>query len=219
MTFAPFSSNPANNDTMAGMLRLILRKWTQYLDNQLPAQVVAFNRAQNRAQVQPLIVAVTTTNLQIKRAQVVSVPVRMWGGGGTIANFNLQAGDLGWLHANDRDITLFKQSYQQSRPNTKRFHSFEDAVFEPDPMSDFTINSDHASDFVIQSRDGTTCAAFNTSNNVIECASTTKAFQVPRMTTAQRDAISSPSGGQIVYVTDSSPEPHFSFYVDGIGWS
>ena len=58
-----------------------------------------------------------------------------------------------------------------------------------------------------------------TSNNVIELDSTTKAFQICRMTTAQRDAISSPRGGQMVYVTDSSPTPHFSFYTDGIGWS
>jgi hypothetical protein len=219
LSFAPYSNNPVNDGTLAGLLRLAFRKWTQYLDNQLPAKVIAYDRSTNRAQVQPFIVMVTSTNLQVIRAQIASVPVRMWGGGGTIASFNLAAGDFGWLHANDRDISLFKQNHKNSPPNTKRLHSFEDAVFEPDPMTDFTINSENLSDFVIQSRDGTTCAAFNTSNNAIELISTTKAFQIPRMTTAQRDAIPAPAGGQMVYVTDSSPEPHFSFYTDGTGWS
>jgi Phage protein Gp138 N-terminal domain len=218
-SFSPFSSNPANNDSLSGLLRLVLRKWTQYLDNQLPAEVVAYSRSTNRAQVQPLILAVTTNGIQIKRAQIASVPVRMWGGGGTVASANLVAGDLGWLHANDRDISLFKQSFGNAPPNTKRQHSFEDAVFEPDPIEGVTIASGHSNDFVIQAKDGSSCAAFNTTNNVIELDSTTKAFQIPRMTTAQRDAIPTPRGGQMVYVTDSTPEPHFSFYTDGIGWS
>jgi hypothetical protein len=218
-TFSPYSSNPANNDSLAGVLQLFKRKLTQYLENQLPAEVVAYNRATNRAQVQPLIMAVTTTGLQITRAQIASVPVRMWGGNNVVMNFNLVAGDLGWLHANDRDISLFKQSHQDAPPNTKRQHSFEDAVFEPDPMTGVTINAQHPSDAVIQTKDGSSCAAFMTSNNVIELDSTTKAFQICRMTTAQRDAIPSPRGGQMVYVTDSSPTPHFSFYTDGIGWS
>ena len=138
-SFSPFSSNPANNDSLSGLLRLVLRKWTQYLDNQLPAEVVAYSRSTNRAQVQPLILAVTTNGIQIKRAQIASVPVRMWGGGGTVASANLVAGDLGWLHANDRDISLFKQSFGNAPPNTKRQHSFEDAVFEPDPIEGVTI--------------------------------------------------------------------------------
>ena len=141
--------------------------------------------------------------IQIKRAQIASVPVRMWGGGRTFASANLVAGDLGWLHANDRDISLFKQSFGNAPPNTKRQHSFEDAVFEPDPIEGVTIASGHSNDFVIQAKDGSSCAAFNTTNNVIELDSTTKAFQIPRMTTAQRDAIPTPRGGQMVYVTDS----------------
>jgi hypothetical protein len=218
-SFSPFSSNPANNDSLSGLLRLALRKWTQYLDNQLPAQVVAYNRPTNRAQVQPFILAVTTNGVQITRAQIASVPVRMWGAGGVVVSCCPAPGDLGWLHANDRDISLFKQSGENAAPNTKRQHSFEDAIFEPDPITDVTIASGHGGDFVIQAKDGSSCAAYMTSNNVIELDSTTKAFQIPRMTTGQRDAIPTPRGGQMVYVTDSSPTPHFSFYTDGIGWS
>ena len=125
----------------------------------------------------------------------------------------LVAGDFGWLRASDRDISLFRQSWKNSPP--KRLHSFEDAVFEPDPMTGITIPSGHSGNLTIQSFDGTTCAAFNTSNNVIELDSTTKAFQIPRMTTAQRNAIPSPIGGQMVYATDSTPTPHFSFHTDG----
>lgn len=218
-SLAPLSNNPVNNDNLAGLFRLILRKWTQYLDNQLPAQVVGYNVTTNRAQVQPLVMAVTTTGVQITRAQIASVPVRMFGGNGTVARVSPKAGDFGWLRASDRDISLFKQSLKNAPPNTKRQHSFEDAVFEPDPITGVTVPSSHITNFTIQSLDGTTCAAFNTSNNVIELDSTTKAFQIPRMTTAQRNAIATPTGGQMVYVTDSAPTPHFSFYVDGTGWS
>ena len=217
--FFPFSNNPANNDSIAGLFRLILRKWLQNTDNQLPAQVVAYSRATNVAQVQPLIFEVTTTGMQVLRAQIAAVPVRMFGGNGTVLSSNLTAGDLGWIRASDRDISLFRQSWKNAPPNTKRLHSFEDAVFEPDTMHGVTIPSAYTNNMTIQSLDGTSCAAFNTANNVVDCQSTTKAFKVPSMSTAQRDAIASPEGGQIVYVNDFTPEPKFSFYVTGVGWS
>lgn len=220
MTYNPLSNNPVNNDTLGGLFKLILRKWTQSkLDNQLPAQVVAYNRATNLAQVQPLILTVTTLGVQTTRAQIAAVPVRMFGGNGTVLSCNLTAGDLGWIRASDRDISLFRQSWKNAPPNTKRLHSFEDAVFEPDSMTGVTIPSAYTNNMTIQSLDGTSCAAFNTSNNVIDCQSTTKAMKMPRMTTAEQAAIPSPVGGMFCYITDSTPEPHVSFYIDGIGWS
>ena len=36
------------------------------------------------------------------------------------------------------------------------------------------------------------------------------------MTTAQRNAIPSPEGGMMVYLTDV---PKYSYYTDGVGWS
>jgi hypothetical protein len=71
--------------------------------------------------------------------------------------------------------------------------------------------------------DGNTCitdeAAYAQNTNcVLDVQSTTRAFKPPSMTTAQRNAIPSPQGGFMVWVTDSSP-PHLSVYTPGPGWS
>ncbi|OWK42477.1 hypothetical protein [Fimbriiglobus ruber] len=43
-------------------------------------------------------------------------------------------GDTGWIKANDRDISLFKQTTAASSPNTARLHDFADAMFFPDTL-------------------------------------------------------------------------------------
>jgi hypothetical protein len=122
----------------------------------LPASVVAYDRATNRASVQPLIPVITTSGVQINRAPVASVPVLQLGGGGFVLSFPIAAGDLGWIKANDRDISLFKQSLKNSIPNTQRKHSFEDAMFIPDTMfSGVTIAGGDADNVVLQNLAGT----------------------------------------------------------------
>jgi hypothetical protein len=83
------------------------------------------------------------------------------GGGGFHVSFPLKAGDLGWILASDRDISLFKQSLLSSAPNTGRLHSFEDGWFIPDVFRKYTINPDNveSDQMVIQSVDGETCVA------------------------------------------------------------
>lgn len=236
----PPSIDPADYGSEVGTLKFAMRKFLMYVDDMLPAKVIAYDRATNRAQLQPLIPAVDTLNTILPIAQIMSVPVLQLAGGGMMISFNLSPGNLGWIKANDHDISLFKQSYNQQPPNTKRLHSFEDAMFIPDVMTGYTIADEDAGNAVFQTTDGTVCISLwptqikQTAPNscitdtkgytprtsaVLDVQSTTKAFKVPRMTTGQRDAIPSPEGGYIVYVTDSSPEPKFSFYTDGIGWS
>lgn len=221
--FAPPSRNPTENDSLTGLFNVVLRKFVQNsMDDMLPAQVVAYKRGANNAQVQPLIAVVTTKNVIIKRAQIMSVPVWRPGGNGVVMSFHLVAGDLGWIKANDRDISLFKQSFKQSVPNTERMHSFSDAVFIPDKMNGVTINPNHSGDAVIQTTDGSSCVALMTSNCVMDCDSTAKAFKLPVMTIEQRDAIPSPKGGMMVYIHDVHPGhavEKFSFYTAGVGWS
>lgn len=236
----PPSIDPADYNTLLGTLRIVLRKHLMSTDDMLPAQIIAYNRTTNRAQVQPLIPVVTTLGVAVTRAQVMSVPVQIPGGGAALQSFNLVKGDLGWIKSNDRDISLFKQSYNQQPPNTKRLHSFEDAIFIPDLMTGYTIVAEDAGNAVFQTKDGTVCLALwptqfkqtapnscitdtkayaPQTNCVLDVQSTTKAFKVPRMLTAERDAIPSPIGGMIVYLTDFTPNPKFSFYTDGLGWS
>jgi hypothetical protein len=55
------------------------------------------------------------------------------------------------------------------------------------------------------------------SSAVLEVSSTTQGFLPPRMTYAQRDAITSPSQGLMVYCTDCGPNGEPQFY-NGVAW-
>jgi hypothetical protein len=149
--------DPSVKDNFAGTIQFILNKFLQSIDDMLPAQVIAYNRETqpNLVQVQPLIYIVTTNNSTLSRPQIASVPLFTGGGGGFFISFNLKPGDLGWIKANDRDISLFLQTYKTSKPNTLRTKSFSDAVFYPDVMRGFTIAPEDLTGLIISSIDGT----------------------------------------------------------------
>jgi phage baseplate assembly protein gpV len=149
------SRNPAGNDTLTGVLNFALLKFLQNVDACLPAEVIAYDATTNRAQVQPQIVQVTTGGEQVSRAQVASVPVARWGAGGFLLYFPVRTGDKGWLIANDRDISLYKQTAVQSAPNTHRLHTFEDGWYLPDSALADASLADSAK-CCLQSLDGTT---------------------------------------------------------------
>lgn len=153
--YAPPSIDPADNDTLTGMLRFVTTKVVQGLNNQLPAKVISYDRTKNQARVQPLIAIVDTNNVAISRAQISDVPVMIPGANNLCISFPVKAGDIGWLRASDRDISLFLQEYNESVPNTHRMFSFSDAVFEPDLMHGVVIDEDDADNLVIQKKDGT----------------------------------------------------------------
>lgn len=150
------SRDPANDDSLTGLLRGFAQKALQNTDDMLPAKIVAFDRTTNRATVQPMIKLLATNGEAISRAQLASVPVLQIGGGGFILNFNLKAGDLGWIKASDRDVSLYLQANgaTQYQPNTLRLHSFEDGLFIPDVLTGYTINAEDAENAVLQSLDG-----------------------------------------------------------------
>ena len=149
------SRNPANDDTLTGCFKEVLRKFLQNTDDMLPGMVQDYDRTTNLARVQPLIQIVDTANQTHNRAPVANIPVLLLGGGSFFISFNLPAGSLGWIKANDRDISLFLQGFVNNRPNTERMHNFSDAVFIPDIMTGYTIDSDDADAMVIQNLDGT----------------------------------------------------------------
>lgn len=148
------SKNPADRGSLAGVVSSILDKRLQNTDNCLPAKVISYDRDKNVATVQPLIAVLTTMGGTVSRALVASVPVLALGGGGYVLNFPLKKGDLGWIEASDRDISLFMQSMKEARPNTLRKHSFEDAKFVPDIFRQYSIQGEDAGNMVIQTLDG-----------------------------------------------------------------
>lgn len=152
---APPSIDPADNDTLAGAFKHVLRKHLQRnIDDMLPCIVQAVDRAKNIVTVQPLIMVTTTLGEQISRAPVTNIPILQLGGGGFVLNFPIKNGDLGWIKANDRDISLFVQSFTEAKPNTNRLHSFSDGLFVPNILTGFSIDGDDADNVVLQTLDG-----------------------------------------------------------------
>ncbi len=148
------SQNPADLGTFQGLFKAVLRKFLQGVDDTLPARVISFDRATNRAQVQPMVAMLTTDGAIVSRATIASVPVFQIGGGNFLLNFNIQPGDLGWIKANDRDISLFLQGYKEQAPNTARQHTFQDAVFLPHVMTGYNIAPSDSANCVLQNLDG-----------------------------------------------------------------
>lgn len=120
----------------------------------LPAKIISYDRTTNRAIVLPLVPLITTDGGQVSRAQIANIPVMQFGGGGTVLTFNLVAGNLGWILANDRDISIFLQNYAESAPNTHRMNDFSDSLFIPDVMKGYTLNVEDSGHAVLQTLDG-----------------------------------------------------------------
>jgi hypothetical protein len=237
--YAPPSRNPADNDTLTGLLRLALTKFLQATDDMLPARVVAYDPAKNLAQVQPLIEVVSTANEILPRAQVASVPVLQMSGGGFVLRFPVSPEDLGWIKANDRDISLFRQTTQQARPNTQRKHSFEDGVFIPQAAWNLiTLAEEDSGNLVLQNYAGTVKVALwddlikilapsgvgiggtPTANTQLDVQSATKAsIPWPRMTVALRDGIPSPQDGMAVWLTDPGTHRLSTYSTETNSWS
>lgn len=158
----PPSKDPADETTLAGTFRAVYAKLLQGVDDMLPAQVIAYDRQNNVATVQPFIAVLTTAGERVPRAQIARVPVLALGGGGFVINFPLKPGDRGWIKANDRDISLYMQSLKDSQPNTYRLHSFQDGLFIPDVVRQFAVDGVSDTEMVIQSVDGNVRVSLST---------------------------------------------------------
>lgn len=149
------SKPPAIDGDLGAALSFIFQKMMQKVDGQLPAQVISYNRTTNRAMVQPLISIISTGGQRVGRAPIAAVPVLALGGGNFFVNFPLGPGDIGWIEASDRDISLYLQSSQVASPNDGRIHSFEHGRFVPDVFDKYTFTPD-AGAMIISSLDGST---------------------------------------------------------------
>jgi len=163
------SVDPANYDSLTGAFREIFSKLMSNTDGMLPAQVIAYNAGPPaQVQVKPLIKIITTTGETLSRPVIADLPVFQLGGGGFLINFPLQPGDLGWIVANDRDISLFLQSYEESPPNTFRKKSFSDALFIPNVLTNYTIAGEDSANMVLQNLEGTVKLSLGTSQIKIQ---------------------------------------------------
>lgn len=155
------NSDAANEGSLSGGLNAMLRSFfLNEFEDMLPATVVSYDDATNRAVIKPVVMVGTTDGGKVSRAQVPNIPVFRFGGGGFFMRFPIKPGDLGWLKANDRDVSLiFQRGGGEDWPNTERMHKFSDAMFFPDTFKEWVINGANADKAVWQSLDGTVCIA------------------------------------------------------------
>jgi Phage protein Gp138 N-terminal domain len=146
----------SDKQRMPSMLAASLRGHQLNLEGMIPAEVISFDRANNVAVVQPMIMRTDTDGNNYSRFNLTSIPVLSLGGGGFHISFPLAEGDIGWIMASDRDISLFLQTLKESNAPTGRLHKFEDGLFIPDVFRKYTINGSDSAAMVIQSTDGTT---------------------------------------------------------------
>lgn len=143
-------NSPEEAERLSSAMKYVLQKFQYEDDNMIPCRVVTFNRAQNIANVQPLVKWVKTDGNTANRFELQNIPVISMGAGNFHISFPIKAGDLGWLVAADRDISLFIQTLAENAPNTSRAHSFSDGLFIPDVLRQYTIAGEDADRMVIQ---------------------------------------------------------------------
>lgn len=193
------SQDPANGLTLAGAFSAVFAKLLQGVDGMLPAVVTAYDRAQNVATVQPIVMLLKTDGTTISRAPIARVPVLALGGGGFVINFPLKQGDLGWIEASDRDISIYMQSLRESQPATVRLHSFEDARFIPDMMRQFDTTAVAADAMTIQSADGAVRVELSPTSLLLKAPSVhiDASDVVVDGTTTFNDHVAMPAGAEI----------------------
>lgn len=145
----------ANTDSLPGTNQFGFYKMMQKMQTMLPAKVIKYDRSTNRAQVQIMIKILGTSGESYSNSQPDDVPVMLLGGGDFFMSFDLQPGDLGWIVANDKDISLFLDTYQESTTSVNLIRNFSNAMFMPDIMTGYTISEEDSGSAVLQNKSGT----------------------------------------------------------------
>ena len=135
------------------LVREILAATKRSLEVSIPC-VVTKVISRTKVNVRPLIKIVARDGTSMERDIIEGLPVFTAGAGDRFMSFPVAVGNIGWLDACDRDISLFLQSYDNVEPPSSRMHSFSDARFVPDIMTNITVAEEDATAVVIQTRDG-----------------------------------------------------------------
>lgn len=162
MANTPPSINPAEEDNLTGVIKNAIDKRIQSLDNMMPVEVLAYDRATNRATVRHMIQMQATDGSKVDRATVASVRVFQFGNGAFSMSLPIKPGDKGWLKAADRDLSIFQQDVDENdAPNTRRMHSFQDGLFMPDAMKMGDVPAGESDRVVIGSNSGGSILSFD----------------------------------------------------------
>lgn len=170
MKGGPLVKSPGDDQSLASTMRFIQRAIEMDMENCLPCRVMDYDRAANRATVRPTIMSTvrsteSTDLIRKNRVSYPDIPVLSLGAGGFHISFPVKKGDLGWIYACDRDISLFLQSLtEQPAGLDGASHKFSDAIFIPDVFSKYTINEEDEGALVIQSTSSATRVSIREDN-------------------------------------------------------
>lgn len=170
MKGGPLAKSPGDDQSLASTMRFIQRAIEMDMENCLPCRVMDYDRAANRATVRPAIMTTvrsteSTDLIRKNRVSYPDIPVLSLGAGGFHISFPVKKGDLGWIYACDRDISLFLQSLtEQPAGLDGASHKFSDAIFIPDVFSKYTINKEDEGALVIQSTSSATRVSIREDN-------------------------------------------------------
>jgi hypothetical protein len=143
-----------NENLLPDLVKLIIDTAKRTVEVSLPC-VVTKVISRTKVDVRPLIKIVGRDGISYDRDIIEGLPVFTAGAGDRFISFPVAVGDIGWIDASDRDISLFLQSYENVEPPSSRMHTFSDARFVPDIMTNITIDQEDDTAIVIQNRSGT----------------------------------------------------------------
>lgn len=156
------SRNPADESTLAGIIKIAVEKAMQQHDGMMPVEVTAYDRATNRATVKHLVQMQGSNGEKVDRAPVSSIRVYQPGNAAFSVSLPIKPGDKGWLLAADRDISTFQQDINRTdAPNTRRMKSFSDGLFMPDSMNMGDVPAGEGDRVVIGSVGGGSILSFD----------------------------------------------------------
>ena len=152
------SQDPANTNSLVGSIIFALRKWLESVDDALPVQVLGFTPPTSTdfayVSCRSLIQIVGTGGQLSPRETYPKIPVLMLGGGGFIIYFPVKEGDIGYIKAMDRDISLYLQSGGTAKPNINALHSFSSSIFIPQAARNLILSEEDMGNLVLQTLDG-----------------------------------------------------------------
>lgn len=150
------SYNPADVNSDSGQQEFLFDKLLGKIEKIAPVKVVSYNRKKNRAVVQILNQSITSEGGKIPRKELNDIPALVLHGGGFVFSFPIKEGDIGWICAADRNISIFKQTLKMFAPATYEKHKYKDSFYVPNYINGFTYSVDDEDAVLLTSTDGVT---------------------------------------------------------------
>ena len=150
------SNNPADTNSESGKNDFLFDKLLSKIEKIAPAQIISYDRQKNRAVVQILNQSITSQGGKITRQPLKDIPALVLCGGGFVLSLPIKPGDVGWICAADRNISIFKQTLKMFAPATYEKHRYKDSFFIPNYINGFTYTPEDEDALLLTSIDGST---------------------------------------------------------------